>query len=268
MNYREIGDLMYEIVGDDRLSQRSLTESMLAVFCGLAIRDLNGHKVVKKRRMIRVIAGTGEYELPSDCQQVIRVTFDYQQLPRSTLDVLDNADANWRASPGTPERYYMENNIVGLYPTPSTSGILSEYDQEFGIVISDADQEFGVIVDRQTNDGLAFDQEYGTLVSSLEGGNLEVFYWSEPDDIGEEIPPDVPLWAHHAVLAGAMAYYYEADTFDVDPEKAAAYRAMFDEMKHTLGSICLAPSGKVHAPRSGPGRRWRTRNWAVTIPEA
>lgn len=75
--------------------------------------------------------GTREYSLPSDCfsRHIYRVSYyissstsDFKRLNFATLDSLDIDNSTWESvTDGLPREYYVRENKIGLYPTPSAS---------------------------------------------------------------------------------------------------------------------------------------------------
>src|ERR1700750_3164233 len=79
---------------------------------------------VQDHKQADAIATDGSYSLPDDFIAVRRVTFADVVLLPTTLDV---ADQDWMSrdvvptGTGTPQNYYIWNNIIYLYPAPASN---------------------------------------------------------------------------------------------------------------------------------------------------
>lgn len=71
------------------------------------------------------VQGDGGYPLPEDFLQAKRVLFQDSLISPSTLEKTDAAFPNRDVEPvaqGTPTTYFVWDNVLYLYPTPSASG--------------------------------------------------------------------------------------------------------------------------------------------------
>lgn len=73
-----------------------------------------------------VVAGTQEYDLPSDILSTVRVVLNGIELRQTgKVDIDDNTNSDWTQTTGQPHSYYIDldpdNLKIGLYPVPTAA---------------------------------------------------------------------------------------------------------------------------------------------------
>jgi len=237
MTYENIRDMFYSMLGDDASNPTWFSHDQAAIFANKAIRAINqNNKIVRKKAVILPEAGVQEYDLPADCREVYRVTYDGTRIDPVTKSRLDADDVYWRSHTGTPFVYYLDrsNNKIGLYPVPSAGVSLASFTSEYGVAVptsGTADSEYGFLVDPSFAEPLDITAEYGLYGPAISGNALEVFYWAQPEAVAIENTMDIPSWAVHYVLYSMLADAYSVGMPEPDYDVAQVYAAMaMDQM--------------------------------------
>jgi hypothetical protein len=71
------------------------------------------------------VKGTEKYDLQASCIEVKRVTWQGSRLIRTTWQELDMIDPARNTTQGTPTKFYVDGDQIGLYPVPSTTTTLA-----------------------------------------------------------------------------------------------------------------------------------------------
>lgn len=103
------------------ISNQEIIESYLYDAC-LQISELV--PCIETRNTDTSVANQREYDIPTNCSQIKRVTYDGRHLERITMrqeDAYEGNDTSSRAT-GTPHSYYTWGSHIYLYPTPSADG--------------------------------------------------------------------------------------------------------------------------------------------------
>lgn len=80
-------------------------------------------EITNQHRETHAVSDDNTYLLPENFMYMARVTYDNRVLPQRRLQDLDlQSNAIDQTSSGTPSSYYVWDNVLHLYPTPSLSG--------------------------------------------------------------------------------------------------------------------------------------------------
>jgi len=255
MNWGELVDAFESYVGNSYF-----TESSIKIFMQKALRRINANsKVIKKRQAVNLTAGQRLYDLPSDCHEVYRVTYDGHMIEPYTQARLDAESRTWRNASGEPYLYYVDrlNNQIGLYRTPDVSTTVAGASQEDGVAVLMGASEDGLIIDISTDDGFPMAED-GIPVLEMTGNHLEVFYWAEPADYHPGSEPDLPQWAQHVLVWSALAEAYRAGLPDVDEERAAAFALMAGDLEERIQGRTANVINKTWNRNQGRGQKTRS----------
>lgn len=66
-------------------------------------------------------AGTGQYTLPADYEEMVYVYFGAQELKKTDLQEAEIASTSWRSKTGTPAHWLVLGNVVHLIPAPNAA---------------------------------------------------------------------------------------------------------------------------------------------------
>jgi hypothetical protein len=87
-------------------------------------------RVLRDNSVITLVAGTQEYDIPTDAMDIVRVLFNGVPLNRKSKFELSylSGSSRWDQDSGTPSDYYVDldpnNKKIGLRPIPVSSGDL------------------------------------------------------------------------------------------------------------------------------------------------
>lgn len=142
MNSGEIVLAVQRQFGDDSGIQITATDILRWINqAGIDIARKTG--CVLDHKETTSVANDGSYSLPDDCINVRRVTYSDEVLLQTTMEVADQDWTTRDKSPqvsGTPQYFYIWNNILYVYPVPSTSstGILDIWYARIPAAVTDA----------------------------------------------------------------------------------------------------------------------------------
>lgn len=264
MTYAELLTEFYSITGDTEASPLYFSNASVTLWMKKAVRLLNSReKIVRAREIKSLTSDTGEYDLPSDCHEVFRVTYDGEKIEPLTQARLDSFSDEWRDDTGKPTHYYLDrlNGKIGLYPIPDIDTQFTSVgtDDGFYAPTEASGGEDGIYIDPAVFDGTG--REDGVPAMAYSGYHLEVFYWARPSSATD---PEVPAWAWPFVLWSALAEAYEADTLISDGDIAQMYRAMAEDVYREVAVKASSASPKAFVRSGGRGtssmsrirRRW------------
>jgi hypothetical protein len=113
----------HNAVGDDFWSDAELYNHLYFAANRLARESL----CIDNRYTTTSVADQQEYTKPTRAVQIKRVTFDSRKLDPLDMRMIDSINLNTTTTPtGTPQYYYWFDNVIGLYPIPSTASLTIE----------------------------------------------------------------------------------------------------------------------------------------------
>lgn len=254
MRWSHLKSLFYGIVGDDETTPSFFASATIMEFANSALREMvRRTKCLESRYVVAVTSGTAEYNLPTDCEQPWRLTFDDKVLSPITQMEMNVINERWRDKTSSqPIYYYMDelNSQFGLYEKPSVS---STYTTRSG-------PAYGLLVDTSTVDsrsgatvGIVYDisdatpatdNPEGGIYDILSGYGVEVFYNARPDEIDGSAAQvvQIPAWAMHGILFGMLAEAFESDTELMNLDTSSFYRNLF---YHWIGRLRVRSYDKL-----------------------
>lgn len=106
-----------------------------------------------------LLPGTTYYALPSNYENILRVTIGSKYIPQQTPAALDGKSRGWEAASGYPSYYFMNfssRSLVGFAPWPQTSTDTDTVKVEFSIaptdMVNSTDLPFNAINELQVYD--------------------------------------------------------------------------------------------------------------------
>lgn len=110
----------HNAVNDDFWSDAELYNHLY--FC--ATRLAMEARAIENRYTTTSVASQQEYSKPTRAIEIKRVEYDSQKLMPIDFRQLDSVNLNTTTAPtGTPQYYYWWDDVIGLYPVPSTAGL-------------------------------------------------------------------------------------------------------------------------------------------------
>jgi len=237
-----IRPMFYEIIGENEDAPFYITNLMALTWAQKALRDLvQASKCLDSRHVMSVVAGTSVYDLPDNCGQIWRVTFDEERIEAITQDKLRAHNHKWPERSGDPRFYYVGelNDQIGLYENPSTGSTYAQgaAPARGGIVDMSADPNVtprrGFVVDR-ADASAPGPVPRGAIVDILTANGLEIFFKAHPTELGDHTDIDLPGWAKYGVLWGMLRDCYEAETELRNFGTALFYKFLYDDIKSRL----------------------------------
>lgn len=150
-----LSDIKTEIrirIKDTDATRRRYSDTQLLNLVNQTQKDVvNLSWIVKKSTSVTLVSGTTYYSLPSDTIAIHRMTFNYRNLPETTLQELDSRfnGGTWATTPGLADRYFQDPSqpsTFGVYPWPnnssSTGTVRIIYYAQGTDLSSDSDQPF------------------------------------------------------------------------------------------------------------------------------
>lgn len=216
-------------------------------------------KIFEDIAILTVVAGQVVYNLPSDADQLKRVTFDGVFLPQTNEYELDRDNPNWRvATAGNPVRFYLNQfNQLSLFPTPSTTGVFYTFsaekgeaceftlidgvtvdsavtfNQNFGFVIGYTDTAGGIvrIVSTSPQEPFINNPDVGLVIEfDTDESNLSFTFAKTPDEMGQDTDvPQLPAFLHPALTYFAVMKAFARDGEFQDLDLAQAWFAVYSD---------------------------------------
>jgi hypothetical protein len=123
----DIQTLIAGILGDPDYQEFTETNVQDAIQVAQE-RFVKDTKCLKDVQTTTIVAGTYEYDLPTDILDVTRVSHNGLKLERvSEYDLDVWKDTNWAADTGTPRKYYIDldpdNLVIRVYPIPVAADV-------------------------------------------------------------------------------------------------------------------------------------------------
>ena len=232
MTFAEIKTHFWTLLGASA-SASTFSNDMLLEWANAAIRDLvDDCQCLERRQAINVEASTQTYDLPDDCDRVLRAAHDGDKLIQATKSGLQESAYRWDSDTGTPRWYFVDmlNEQIGLYPVPNLGSTTVESTTGYGVVVSDTG--FGVVVDDSEAEAL---EDYGAVIHTLSALELEVYFTARAATMdGDDDVPSIPAWAHPLVLYAMLRNAYAAHTLMNNPNSAAYWSDLYQYGKRRL----------------------------------
>ena len=151
----DLSDIRTEIrvrIKDTHATNRRYSDAQLLEIINQTQRDVATVSwIIKKSTSITLVSGTTYYTLPTDVFSIDRVTFQYRNIPESSLQELDSRfnNSSWANATGTIDRYFQDlsqPSKIGVYPWPnssaSTGTLRINYIAQAADLASDSDEPF------------------------------------------------------------------------------------------------------------------------------
>lgn len=254
MEWADLKTMFYEITGDSEAHPFWFTDDMLRGFANQALRDLvRGSQCLDWRQVIAIQSGTAIYDLPDNCDQIWRVTFDNERIGATSQDYLYQVYERWQERSGLPALYAtdeLENQLI-LFPNPDVSSTTESSPSGNGLIVDTSAMTGGVGLIVDARDGGPLPGVAGLIVDILTGNGLEIFYYARPGDITAD-HINLPAWARYGILWFALAKAYAANTQIKDKNRTAFYSALYEHIKQRLR---IRSAGRLN-------REWAMRGFA------
>ena len=253
MNWGDIKTAFQNITGENPANSSYFPESRILAWANQSLRDLAREtNYLEKRDILHVVAGTQEYDLPTNVDEIFRVTYDWERIRPITQIKLRAYNQRWRERSGKPRMYYLDqiNQKIGLYERPDVTTsyqtlvddtgtpLTAGSDGVYGFIIDSANAPSGrdatILIDRSSVQPIfGFD---GALLNEIVGDGLEIFYSAIPEEITTNVQdiPEIPRWASPAILYGILIEAYSAETPLQDFDTVAAYSVLYRHIKNRL----------------------------------
>ena len=242
MNYTTIKSTFWELLGFDGDSHGGyFSDATVLKYCNMAVIDLVSHsRCLERRNTILIEAGTQQYDLPTDCERILRAAFDWEKLIPTTKLSLQQDEVYWDTRRGDPQFYYtdMTNDQIGLFYIPGTGTAYTSTSSGFGGLI--ASTGFGGVIDTSIGERIAPDT-FGGLLYEITANGLEIFYNARPPAIvdGDDVP-ELPAWSHPLVIYFMLWKALSAQTVFRDLEKSSLWHDFYkrgrSRLKHRMNS--------------------------------
>lgn len=241
MIYSTIETLFGQMTGDTL--RIVFTEAQRLAWAQDAVREACRRSgAVEIRAVIQSVADQQEYDLPSDCDCALRVTYDGKVMAPTLQSLLRSSNPSWQNYSGTPSMYYVDelNGKFGLYFKPAISSAIDPYEGEYGMPLYDANGdpvtggEFGMIVDPSDASDITSEFGVGTIVGAVSDTYIEVFYQANAPEWGAADVPPIPQWSHGLILFWMLSKAYESEGPMQDLARSALWSMLAERQINRL----------------------------------
>jgi len=255
MNWGDIKDRFWEIYGGDETIYPTIAEQ-LPTLANMAARRLAAATgSITARATVVCSAGTQEYDLPTNCDQVMRAAYDGEKLKATTKWNLQLSHENgWDRFQGTPRQYYVGglNEQIGLYRIPSVDTTYEATSNSetiggaYGAIIGPSG--YGAEIANSGYGAVIID--YGGETYDISGNALDIFYVGRPADIENDVDEvDLPPWAAPYVLYDILRAVYMMAYPSRDPQRAAFWGRLVQHGERRLAARAATPTPKTYVFR-------------------
>lgn len=188
-------------------------------------------------------SGTRTYTLPDDLYEIRGVRVNGSKVFGSTAFDLEDLDAQYLTTTGTPQWYYLEGTrTLAFYPISSPTATTITFTQELGEVNQWNDgtsnysmtSELGVvyeILDDSNGTLYYFNQLLGVVAEVTNQDICEIEYVYRMTDLDEDSDtPDLPTYMHYAIMYGVVWRAAMKDGKSQNLKIASRYKSRFDEL--------------------------------------
>jgi hypothetical protein len=273
VTWADIKTRFWEIYGGDETLYPELSDQLLALANMTVRRFVAETDSLVGRASIVCEAGTQNYDMPTNCDKIIRAAYDGDKLTAVSkwslhCGVYGNG---WDRLQGTPRHYFLDglNEQIGLYRIPSVDTTLEETDNSETI-----GSGYGAVIAPSGTGARISNTGYGAVVVDFGGSTydisanaLDLFFYARPNDLEYDSDvPDLPAWMHTYVLYDILRAVYTMKFPSQDYERAAFFGRLVQSGLKKLRSVATKPTPKSYVFREQDGLE-TVGTWPFQYPE-